>query len=407
MSAENPPAKVLLAHPGTQYAPHLARELNDRSLLHRFWTGFALARQGWAGSFIGKLPAALSHRLASRLMDLPWSRLKTLPLLDWKARRASQKIGDEAAYFERNRCFQERIPDKEWKSAQAVIGFDTSSWILARRSKAHQTRFILDQSIGHPLSKERVFEQLRLRFPAWSQSIPQKALQLLAVEREEHELADQIVVPSAFVKQTLVAEGVEAGKIHIIPFGTDLDFFRPSSESDPANNSVPVFLFVGSLSARKGVPVLLEAWRGLNSDRAELWLAGPGKIPTQELEKMPASVKILGNQTRQQVARLMQLAQVFVFPSHFEGLAQVQIEAQAAGLPLIATFEAGATELISEEKTGFVIQAGDTAALIDRMNQLIENPGLRNQMRQNAIANRDRLSWRVYGDRWASLLTSQ
>ncbi|MCB1276972.1 glycosyltransferase family 4 protein [Prosthecobacter sp.] len=394
---------VLLAHPGTQYAPHLARELVRHGLLHRFWTGFAVAGSGWLGGLLRYAPGSIRRRLGKRLVDVPDTTLRTLPLLDWRARKAARFVGDEAAFFERNRLFQEAIPVPEIRAAGVVIGFDTSSWLLARRAKEMGKRFILDQSIGHPSAKERIFSDLRQRFPQWSTSAPLKAAEMVATEREEHELADIIVVPSQFVKETLVVEGVDERKIRVIPFGTNLELFQPGpprrQEACPL-----VFLFVGSVSARKGTPVLLQAWRQWNPDNAELWLVGPGAIPTEEQSGLPSSVKVLGPRGRAEVAALMQKADVFVFPSFFEGLAQVQIEAQACGLPLIATRESGADELVDDGRTGCLVPAGDVGALEAAMRRFAEDGGLRLSMREQAIAGRERLSWMRYGDQWARLL---
>jgi starch synthase len=393
--------QVLLVHPGTQYAPHLARELSSRGMLHRFWTGFALTEQGWGARLLKLYPANISRRFGKRMMEISSSKLRTLPLLDWQARKAARSVGEETAFFERNRRFQEAIPDREILAANVVIGFDTSAWLLGRRAKAMKRRFILDQSIGHPAAKERIFESLRQRFPEWSTSAPKKSAEIVAVEREEHALADVIVVPSDFVKQTLVAEGVDESKIRIIPFGTDLTLFHPPEKR---GGKTVVFLFVGGLTARKGLPVLLEAWRKLALPDAELWLAGSGSLPMSESASLPPTVKMLGPQGRQEVASLMRQADVFVFPSFFEGLAQVQIEAQATGLPLIATHEAGAADLIQEGTTGFLIRAGDMEALAVRIQRLAQDASLRQQMQQSALVARDRLSWRIYGTRWSTLL---
>jgi glycosyltransferase involved in cell wall biosynthesis len=335
------------------------------------------------------------------MMEISRSKLRILPLLDWRARKAARSVGEEAAFFERNRRFQEAIPDREILAANVVIGFDTSAWLLGRRAKAMKRKFILDQSIGHPAAKERIFESLRQRFPEWSTSAPKKSAEIVAVEREEHALADVIVVPSDFVKQTLVEEGVDESKIRIIPFGTDLTLFHPPEKR---GGKTVVFLFVGGLTARKGLPVLLTAWRQLALPDAELWLVGSGSLPMSESATLPPTVKMLGPQGRQEVASLMRQADVFVFPSFFEGLAQVQIEALATGLPLIATHESGAADLIHEGTTGFLIRAGDVEALAKRIQRLAQDATLRQQMQQAALAVRDRLSWQIYGGRWSTLL---
>jgi glycosyltransferase involved in cell wall biosynthesis len=371
-------------------------------MLHRFWTGFALA----SDSPLRKLlPKQLQQRIRNRVMDIPQRRLRTLLMLDWRARRAAKSVGEETAFFERNRVFQESIPDAEFLSADTVIGFDTSSWILAQRAKRAERPFVLDQSIGHPAAKEKVFQMLRERFPEWSESAPKKQTPFLQAEAEEHDLATHIVAPSEFVKTTLAAEGVDRSKVHVIPFGTDLDLFSPPTKRSGGQSGQPViFLFVGGLTARKGLPVLLAAWQELSPQNAELWLVGSGKLPATE--ELPHSVKVLGPKGREDVASLMRAADVFVFPSFFEGLAQVQIEAMATGLPVIGTRESGATELVVEDETGSIVEAGNILALAESINRLAGDFQLRQQMQFNAIAKRDSLSWAVYGNRWASLLRS-
>lgn len=404
MTAPRVSSRVLLAHPGTQYAPHLAVELERHRLLARFWTGFAISGQSWMNDMLQALPARFRKPLERRRVALPSARLRTRPWLDWRARRAARLVGEEAAFFERNRRFQEAIPDAELSAAGVVVGFDTSSWILARRARKLGRRFLLDQSIGHPAAKERAYEAIRRAYPAWNTSIPHKAEALVAAEREEHALADVIVVPSRFVRRTLVEEGVDPAKVRVIPFGTDIGLFQPGPAKNEGPDSKVVFLFVGGVTARKGVPVLLEAWRQWHPQRAELWIAGPGTMPAAELARLPSSVKLIGVQGRPEVAALMQQTDVFVFPSFFEGLAQVQIEAQAAGLPLIGTVESGAEELIHEGRTGSLVPAGDVAALEAAMRRLATDRALRLEMRNQAMAGRECLSWQHYGDQWARLV---
>ncbi len=67
--------------------------------------------------------------------------------------------------------------------------------------------FILDQSIGHPVSKGRIYDTLRLRFPEWSDTIARKSAEHVEEERREHDVADRIIVPSRFVAGTLIENG--------------------------------------------------------------------------------------------------------------------------------------------------------------------------------------------------------
>ena len=115
--------------------------------------------------------------------------------------------------FKRNAAFQISIPERELADSKVVIGFDTSSWLLAERAAALGRRFILDRSIGHPLSFERLVPVLRQRFPEWVENFPPRLPDLLRAEEAEHRLADRIVVPSSFACETLIENGVPAHKI--------------------------------------------------------------------------------------------------------------------------------------------------------------------------------------------------
>lgn len=395
-------AQVLLAHPGTQYAPRLAAELERHGMLKHFVTGMAVTEDGLLGAIDRCMPAGLRRRWENRrISGVPAARLRTFPRLEWNALcQVRQGLAAEQVFFERNAAFQRVIPDAWISEASHVIGFDTSSWLLAARAQQQGRPFILDQSIGHPLAKEQVYASLRTRFSEWAETVPRKGPEDIAREQQEHTLATTVVVPSGFVRRTLIEHGVAGEKIRIIPFGTDLALFQPAKTPAPG----PVaFLFTGTLTARKGVPVLLQAWQEASlHGRAELWLAGSGRVPPSATAT--EGVRWLGALSRPELAATMQRAHVFVCPSFFEGLAQVQVEALAAGLPVIGTTASGADEIVVPGETGFVLEPGDVAALVAELQRLAGDSDLRSAMRARCIQRREALGWLPYGLRWRDLL---
>jgi len=209
-----------------------------------------------------------------------------------------------------------------------------------------------------------------------------------------------VVAPSNFVRRTLIEHGVVEEKIHVIPFGTDLALFTPTTT--PSAGPV-IFLFVGSLSARKGVPVLLQAWRESKLEgRAELWFAGGGHVPTKDAAV--AGVRWLGALSRNELAATMRRSHALVCPSFFEGLAQVQLEGLAAGLPVIGTTASGAEEIVVPGETGWVLTPGDTAELGATLRRVADDAPLRERLRANVLARREALGWANYGRRWLSFL---
>jgi glycosyltransferase involved in cell wall biosynthesis len=306
--------------------------------------------------------------------------------------------------FERNARFQRNIPNSEIAESDVVIGFDTSAWLLAEKASSLGRRFILDRSIGHALSFERLVPALRERFPEWVENFPPRLPNLLHAEAEEHRLADRIVVPSSFTRGTLIENGVPEDKIIVIPFGVDLGAFRPSPRP---NRARPLrFVFLGTVGVRKGVPLLLEAWRHLAHSGAELWLAGTVSEKHAHLVPRLPGLRLIGKVPHKGIPALLNQCDVLVFPSYFEGLAQVQLEALACGLPIIATQASGATELITNGAQGYIVPVGDVEALQEAMGNFIASPDELARMSPAARVCAERFSWEAYGNRWTDLLQS-
>ena len=397
---------ALLAHPGTQYSFHLARELSRHGNLSSFYTSVAINGESSLARQFSPLVEILGKQKEwqNRLFyGVPAGKVYSYPALEVSAflRRRRGQPG-LSVLRKRNDRFQQKIPDGALAESQAVIGFDTSSHILAARARALGKKFILDRSIGYAGGVNGLFENLHERFPEWPDTWAKKSEADLEIEDREHQLAHLIVVPSRFVAQTLSACGIPSSKIRINPFGTDLQRFNVAPDSSISGPLV--FLFVGALTARKGLPLLLQAWSKLNPTNAELWIGGTGDVPDEVYHHSPASIRWLGPLTREHLPRVFQQANVFVLPSYFEGLAQVQVEALACGTPVIGTNASGAEEVVEEGQTGFLIEPGNLEQLVESLQQFIARPALAQEMREQAKAKRSGLSWSGYGDRWNRIL---
>jgi hypothetical protein len=401
----NSSTNLLLAHPGTQHSVRLAREFVRHDVLSSFHTCLTIHdRSPLAGvlSAAAKLVGRQKEFQNRILSGIPKEKVHSYPLLELKAqlkiRRGNSSLN---VLRERNQRFQERIPQQDLAEAEIIVGFDTSSHVLAARAKSSGKKFILDRSIG--FTSNALFESLQEQFPEWAHTWESKSEEEFEIESLEHELADRIVVPSQFVADTLAGIGVRPETISVNPFGADLEHFqvRTREQEDKL-----IFLFVGALQARKGLPLLLRAWQKLNPTSAELWIAGPGAVPATVLTGSPQSVKWLGPIAKSSLPSLFQRASVFVFPSYFEGLALVQIEAAACGLPIIGTTASGAAEIVTDGETGYLIKPGDLDMLMEKIETFITSPQLTASMAKEAASRRDRLAWSKYGDRWRAILGS-
>jgi glycosyltransferase involved in cell wall biosynthesis len=396
---------VLLAHPGTQYSHQLARQLARHGALYQFWTGFAVTADGVYARVAEKLlPQKWYRHVANRIIHgVEAAKLRTMPGLEWKAlRRIRQQESPQQVFHERNRIFQERIPDSVLERANALVGFDTSSWIIAERAEKLGKPFFLDQSISHPLANQTIMQEVARSYPEWQKTIEPRLPEVLACEQREHQLATKIIAASSFTKRTLIAHGVPAEKIIINPYGVDLKLFRPPAHR---RERTPLrFLFLGSVDARKGAPLLVEAWRRTAMKNAELLLVGPVTDAERRLIPKLSGLKVTGKLPHRELPELLRSCDVLVFPSYCEGFAQVLLEAMASGMPVITTEATAGPDLMTDGVEGRIIPSGNLDALIDAMQHFARRPEETEKMSVAARLCAERFSWDAYGDRWQEIL---
>ena len=161
-----------------------------------------------------------------------------------------------------------------------------------------------------------------------------------------------------------------------IPNGVEIPA-EVGEEADP-----PEVLFVGRLSAEKGIRTLVDATRGLN-----LVVAGDG--PLRSL--VPDA---LGFVPHKEVQRLLARAAVVVLPSHREGLPMVLLEAMAHGRAVVATPVGGTPSLVEDGVTGLLVPPGDAKALREAIERLLGDRELRRRLGEAAHAKVSELcSW--------------
>ena len=403
--ARSRPPDILLAHPGTQYSFRLAAELHQRGRLTEFHTGLAISRDGLVGRGWSWLPPGVQRQLANRRLEgVPATLVHLYPVGELVALFKQRHGGEgEQILHERNERFQKAIPQRAIEQAAALIGFDTSAWILARRCQLAGVPLILDQSIGHPDSKLGIYQQVRAEFPDWSTGLEQRLARVREAEQIEHELARLVVAASTFTQRTLVEHGVDPGKIRLNPYGVDTSRFGPKPDAGVR----PLrFVFVGSVTARKGVPLLLKAWERLKPTGAELWILGPVANHIRRLIPNQPDIRVVGGVPHRDVPALLQQCDVFVFPSYFEGFGLVILEAMACGLPVITTTATAGPDIFQSGEGGWITAPGDLAALMAAMDRCLTNPAGVRAMGGTARQIAERNSWSAYGERWASILDS-
>jgi glycosyltransferase involved in cell wall biosynthesis len=190
------------------------------------------------------------------------------------------------------------------------------------------------------------------------------------VERveEEYARADRIRVSSEWARASLVAGGVPADKVVVVPQRPSARGFSPPTGRLPPAGSLRV-CFVGTLDLRKGFTYLLRAARRWGAGRVALRLVG-GTVdrPTRRLlerERAGLDVTVAPGEPLPH----LHWAELFVLPTLEDGSPFAVVEAMAAGVPLVVTDACGNASLVRPGETGWVVPAGDEDALVAALSQ--------------------------------------
>jgi glycosyltransferase involved in cell wall biosynthesis len=220
---------------------------------------------------------------------------------------------------------------------------------------------------------------------------------------------DALVANTEDIADWIVAQGWPAGRVRCIP-----NFAAPAADARPVARAgldtpqdAPLLLAMGRLHEAKAHDVALEALVRL--PEAFLWIAGAG--PEEGRLKALAEglglsrrVRFLGWRT--DASALYRTADLCLFPSRYEPLGNVVIQAWAHGLPVVAAASTGPAALIRDGQDGRLVPVDDPAALADAARDLLDDPAARARLAGAGLA-------RVAGEfspdavvaRWRELFT--
>ncbi len=210
--------------------------------------------------------------------------------------------------------------------------------------------------------------------------------------RREAALADRVLVPSEHIAEAYARHGTPADRIKVVPYAADTRRFTPRVEKRHDHSCT--FLFAGGITQRKGISYLLKAWREAKRPGRRLRLLGALPNDATPLAPWLDDVEILGRLPHADVPAVMAEADVFVFPSLFEGSAVVTYEALASGLPLIVTDAAGSVARDGVE--AIVVPSANVEALVEAMDRLAEDPARRSAMSRAARLRAEAFDWPRY-----------
>ena len=221
---------------------------------------------------------------------------------------------------------------------------------------------------AHIRTQARLLDEERSRC---GQEMDRPTTWRIAREEREYELADMIFVLSSFAQRSFEAEGVSLEKLRSVPLGSELKRFRASKEDIErrcarimAGEPLQV-LTVGSFSFRKGALDLSEIAAKL-SGRMKFRMVGDVASNALRL-KRERNIEFISRQPQFSLSSFYREADLFVFPTIEDGYAVVLSQAQAAGLPILATPNCAAPDILLDNENGWILPIRNAAAFIAKL----------------------------------------
>ena len=394
--------KCVLANPNV--APHIRHSLlayYESSNLKRFYTGFYYNPRGLVNRLVEKTFPAVGKELNRRsIREVPHTVIKSRPLPELLRVFSMRKLN--AA-----------ISDSIWEWSE--IGFDRwvasqlakdISWVhtcehagLATLEKAKKLNVmsVYEQpSQHHAFFTEIVHRQLKA-YPEFKKDEFNLMVDKNAVRRnkrrdQELHTADWVLCNSGFTKATLLNAGISEHKIMTIPLG----FPEVKQMETRTCGEKVVFLYAGNLSLRKGIHILLQAWKEEAPEKAELWLVGRKALPDVFFHDLPNNVRLFPNVPHAELMQMYQQANVFILPTLADGFGMVLTEAMSCGLPVITTFNSGGPDLIDHEKEGLLIAAEEKEAVKESIRWCMHNQNNLPEMGRKAAIKASAYPWAAY-----------
>lgn len=223
--------------------------------------------------------------------------------------------------------------------------------------------------------------------------------------RRFHSQCAATLPPSESLRADLQSHGIP--RVGVWPRGVDRTLFQEAArmqrwrDAVAGDPSAPIVLLVARLRWEKGLGTFARVITALNMRgvRHRVAVVGDGPARHEFSRLLPSSACFRGTLTGAELAEAYASSDIFLYPSTTEGWGATCLEAQSAGLPVVATASSGIVEVVEHGVGGLLVAPHNVSALADAVESLVADRELRLQMGQRASRHAERFSWEASGDR--------
>jgi alpha-maltose-1-phosphate synthase len=409
--------RISLVHPTSNpNSRNAAIALAEANLLHEIVTTIAYNPKGSLAQAIQQLPRSLGLQLSQELERRAWvapSGAVMRPHLWREALRIclvksglSPKLGlgQQGPINWVYASLDRHVAQHHLDRLDAIYAYEDGAASSFQVAKQRGIRCFYELPIAFHHTSRQIQQDEADCFPEFASSLQAIHEPKWKSERKDQEvaLADHIFVPSTTTRQSLLDVGVASEHISVIPYGAPIDYFKPQPKRDKIFRA----LFVGRVGPRKGVHYLLDAWKKLRLNDAELKLVGVNEFPLGWLGSHQDYIHYQASVPHTSLNQHYCSANIFVFPSLVEGFGLVQLEAMACGIPVITTPNAAGLDLITDGVDGFIVPIRDSDALQEKLEWCYQHPKELTKMGLAAREKAEVFTWTAYQNRLTDKIKS-
>jgi glycosyltransferase involved in cell wall biosynthesis len=268
-----------------------------------------------------------------------------------------------------------------------VIGWIKNLAMIARRQDSSDIRYIANQgelspkSIAFSILKSVIKRRLVLF----------DAINLLKDIKKFPVYVSKVVSISYAVQQTTIRSyGISSQKCVVINRGIDIHFYKMNIDNFSEKKEKIRLLYAGNIQKAKGIDDLIQALKYVDTP-VNLILCG--KVENSYLEKIKYKlnshkknheIEYLGKLRQDELVLEYNRCDIFVFPSHAEGLGKVLIEAMSCSCPVICSDIDTFKEIINDDFNGLMFKVKSATSLSNAINKFVSDQKLRSRCGENA-----------------------
>lgn len=402
--------KVIIGHFGKQHSYKLSNSLKKINSLFKYCTTVYLKKGNLTYFVTNILDEKNKERGLSRRNDFldnkevkQFYEVRGLINLILIRLDKNRKI---YTFWSRNlaKAFEKRVAKYAIKNnVDAVVMYDTNASIcfqILKESRPEIKRILDVSSASHKYMKSIYLDEMR-KNPERAEILKKECDyfwedSFIEYYSKEILLADYLIVPSNFAKESMIYEGVDPKNIYVCPYGVDTEKFKNTINMSGKSNDIIKLVYVGNVTQRKGIEYLLKAIEKFDKKKVSLTIVGRYDNSEGIFDQYMKDIKFTGHLTQNEVAKTLNESDVMVFPSLSDAYPLSVLEALGSGLPVICTKNTGAADIIKDGYNGFVIEAGNQNEIEEKISWFIKNKNKLNEMSLNARSTALENTWEKY-----------